>query len=732
MDDSKTRRLQANRLDWKKGIVALAGTAYWASLLGQVAWSVFGWLEGQKKRQDHGMELDGPWRMELDVTMKQCVRTVEKGFTELAATMLGSSPTPSMDVGVEHLCQMKFAPWAGWAVVLGVASMWWNPQLKHKLNGRRERMIGLGEYYKAQIMILVVRAVAWGSLQDSEKSGLDASMVAAAHLVVLAMTLVVFTISFFLVKLDNTPLVNWQMSPKPILRHPEAQQQLQTTTPAKQDYNTPSKLQSGFPINQLGVSPSRSAITEATPASTYYADTDDDDDAMDWAPSSNTLQPRFTNREIRTDRTSPSPFHGVLPPAPRPPAWNLRNPIRPTIPKALTDPNPFHHRSEVTTQGDTEQKKSSEMNMAPPRFFPPQDRNDETGLESLFNAAFSMHDEPQEVRRQLWPNGAAKTGQHLNETTGKVGLQAQYTQLPTIPHKANVVLLLLTAMVWLAWPLRFPYESGRLGNDAIENAALGMICLVSAISFVETLRNMSFYRKSLESYLYFIELLSALGIAWWRSVTPLSIESALADHEERRKHDITEFTFLISILTIESGICWYQSKMSDTFASISTEDDTFRQFRPKERTSPRIDTNQNENAMTTSFSSSDLTIPNHNFTTRPQAQTNPFTTSLPQTSLSTTSQQKRYTHSNNPTQGASKTPRAQRLASERARESISSSFLNLGLDSPRSSIGGTELSPSNSAMNAMGGFGGLSLGGASAGGEESPRLRSLRSGVRRR
>lgn len=64
---------------------------------------------------------------------------------------------------------------------LGLLSIWWNPRLKEKLRRENGRILGLQEFYKLQIIFLVVRTVSWAVLVRPQDYGLDARAAKAAH-----------------------------------------------------------------------------------------------------------------------------------------------------------------------------------------------------------------------------------------------------------------------------------------------------------------------------------------------------------------------------------------------------------------------------------------------------------------------------------------------------------------------------------------------------------------------
>jgi hypothetical protein len=60
-----------------------------------------------------------------------------------------------------------------------------------KVNGKGGRFIGLSEYYKGQLVVLVARCVFWALLKDPSASGLKSDLPAALHMFMIIFTIIV-------------------------------------------------------------------------------------------------------------------------------------------------------------------------------------------------------------------------------------------------------------------------------------------------------------------------------------------------------------------------------------------------------------------------------------------------------------------------------------------------------------------------------------------------------------
>lgn len=163
---SKSARQARNR-SWQSLLVYAGALGYWGSIGGQLAWNVLGALTAPSlPNQDTDVSMDP------SVHMLSCVRqTLDSGR-----------------IPVE--CVSDLAPSAGLALVAGSLSLWWNPRLRMKIEGRSGRFKGLAEYYQVQLIVMVVRCVFWSLLKDPSASGLEATLPSALH-----MFMILFTVS---------------------------------------------------------------------------------------------------------------------------------------------------------------------------------------------------------------------------------------------------------------------------------------------------------------------------------------------------------------------------------------------------------------------------------------------------------------------------------------------------------------------------------------------------------
>lgn len=88
-------------------------------------------------------------------------------------------------------CNDFFTSLAGWSLVLGLLSIWWNPMWVKKLKLIYGRPVNKMEYYELQLIFLFLRSVLWTLLTKPEVTGMETSPWKAAHALTMIMTVLV-------------------------------------------------------------------------------------------------------------------------------------------------------------------------------------------------------------------------------------------------------------------------------------------------------------------------------------------------------------------------------------------------------------------------------------------------------------------------------------------------------------------------------------------------------------
>ncbi|QSS51409.1 DUF2349 superfamily domain-containing protein [Histoplasma capsulatum var. duboisii H88] len=470
MEKSRASRhtRQANRWSWRSMIVFAGAVCFWASVAGQLAWNLMGTMVAG----------NAPQNLESDLSLRLVPFCVDRLWKH--QPLFGE-------------CSSVLTPVAALALSLAILSIWWNPKLRLKVDGRGGRLTGLGEYYKAQIVVLVIRFVAWACLQDPSITGLNPKIAPAIHGFMGIFTVISVIVSRRVIKNDTTPLISWKEDDKPLLpQKPREEHSTQLQLASSPDSQT-SFLNSQaslhrFPVNRL--SPATPTAPEPSIPPSPQTDIVDDADAMDWTPSQQSLQLSVAPKPI------PVQQQNKLPSAQKPPLGLPSPGAVQSILKALGHkPNPFHNgpvlQPKLSASKESKAASSLETIMAPPKFFPPSDFANDTGLESLFDKAFSIRDEPVDLQRQQW---AVRSKEHPGSSF----------------QILKWVLLAISVFIFLV------AEVFRWPRHSVETAILGISFLVAGFSLLESLMRPLTTGNAVNLILSIIELIVCIYLATYR------------------------------------------------------------------------------------------------------------------------------------------------------------------------------------------------------------------------
>ena len=94
----------------------------------------------------------------------------------------------------DEFCDDLLGTLIGWALVLGLLSIWWNPMWVKKMNIIYGRIAGGTEYYQLQGIFLGLRWAGWNFITQPEPFELEPQQWKALHAFMLLVTLLVSTI----------------------------------------------------------------------------------------------------------------------------------------------------------------------------------------------------------------------------------------------------------------------------------------------------------------------------------------------------------------------------------------------------------------------------------------------------------------------------------------------------------------------------------------------------------
>lgn len=156
---------QARNGSWRSPLVYVGALGYWTSVGGQLAWNAMGTLTSAATLED----LDTS--PEISPSLVYCVTQ-----TAQMRRLPGD-------------CSRDLAPAAGLALLAGTLSIWWNPKLRLKVEGKAGRFARLGEYYQVQLITLVARCVSWALLKDPSANKISPTLAPVLH-----MSMIIFTV----------------------------------------------------------------------------------------------------------------------------------------------------------------------------------------------------------------------------------------------------------------------------------------------------------------------------------------------------------------------------------------------------------------------------------------------------------------------------------------------------------------------------------------------------------
>ncbi|KAE8147285.1 Ima1 N-terminal domain-containing protein [Aspergillus avenaceus] len=479
MDRSKAGRAarHARRWNWRSLLVFTGAICYWASIAGQLSWDLWGALaDGSPLKSDEPL---------AQPSIISCVRQ-----------SLQNRRVPSP-------CSVDLSPYAGLSLIAGILSLWYNPKLRLKVEGRGGRFVGLGEYYQVQLIVMVVRCVFWALLRDPSSSGLQPNLPPTLHTFMFIFVFLAVLLSRRVVQYNTRPLVNWtENTPAATPARSREDTPVQTTA-GKQPFTTPSEsLQRSvprFPLEKLATprpAPNEPSIPTPPP----------EGDDMDWTPSAPSVQHDLTptvsvhQREQKSVLDGPLPFYGSLPAAPKPPSWNLRSqPAQRQKPiEQVVERNPFHRNPNQPSNSWAQNTNPSDNVFAPPKFFPMSDHAASTGLESLFDKTFTIKSPEDEDR-------GTRQSQQAKSTRPQPSVDL---------HRFFVFQFLRLGLLFAsltAWLLS-QYGHVSVRGDYIEVCSLGSASLIAGLALLEVLNHPIAQWNGMEILVYFAELVAAVHL----------------------------------------------------------------------------------------------------------------------------------------------------------------------------------------------------------------------------
>ncbi|KAI0442871.1 hypothetical protein F4803DRAFT_346390 [Xylaria telfairii] len=358
-----------------------------------------------------------------------------------------------------------------WAINLGMCSFPWNPLFKQSIRGFTVHILGFRQWYTYQLLVLLVRFIALSIAQYSKAQELPAMTQLSAQFAISLFMIHIYRTAKKAIYTDTAPLFR---QPTELTASPRAESNSRSATKDPDDLGsilddishssttwqdqvtrtsprhlTPLTPHLGSAISTSHMTKGFTQLSQEPPTVTHY------DDEMDWSPSAsqhrafgscNPYKVKNTNPRFSDAPTEPKPgpIWYKVPPAPTNPAQRLRNPCtRPIIREGPKEKNESFFQStgrQPLVFGSRSLENPVELNIAPPKFYAPQPKDDpRDGLSSMFAHSFSISPSPEDRGGRRMPR------------KGKVVLQKASDTAPNhiMTRIAELIALLAALCSWI-------------------------------------------------------------------------------------------------------------------------------------------------------------------------------------------------------------------------------------------------------------------------------------------
>ncbi|KAI1179840.1 hypothetical protein F4777DRAFT_532170 [Nemania sp. FL0916] len=321
-----------------------------------------------------------------------------------------------------------------WAIQIGVGSFPWNPRFPETIRGPRAGpILGYRRWYTYQLLVLAMRYAALRFAQSSMLQRLPAATQLIPLLMILGFTIYIYLTARKSLHSDSRPLFQRPERPNAGTQTQRYDRSVATDTgdlrgilddisnsiPAQQDQAAAVSPQSPTFLPPTAELQGQRGIGNSAMYSSMQplqeSDATHPSDEMDWSPSASQHRAFSSYNPYRVKNTNPrfsdtpiaqksGPIWYKVPPAPTNPAQRLRNPpMRPMIRESPKEKKENFFRPTTGRQpldfGMRSQEGNFELNMARPRFYAPEPKDDPRDtLSNLFATSFSLSPGPEDER----------------------------------------------------------------------------------------------------------------------------------------------------------------------------------------------------------------------------------------------------------------------------------------------------------------------------------------------
>ncbi|KAI1330700.1 hypothetical protein F5Y16DRAFT_362439 [Xylariaceae sp. FL0255] len=453
-----------------------------------------------------------------------------------------------------------------WAINLCLCSFPWNPRFKQSVRGFTAHILGFRQWYTYQLLILMMRLVCLSITQYSKSQVLPVASQLGVQVVIPLIMVHIYRVARQTIRTDTTPLFrqsaplrsssNLQADSKSAVKDPHdlgsvlddilhapvdkqthnghvsppSQRGRNPTTSTnprghqRRDRDSWNRGASNTTMGGLSLSDSFSTQGQNSVATQY-------EEEMDWSPSASQHRAFSSYNPYKIKNTNPrfsdtptedksGPIWYKVPPAPTNPAQRQRNPTRPIIRESPKEIKENFFQGTRTGRhvgfGSSSQDKTSGFDLAKPKFYAPEPKDDpRDGLSSMFANSFSLSPDPegeearvQHARRQVDGHKEPEVEALPNRTTTRV---------------VELVFLFAALCGWI-----FALSSGEhfARSGALASVCAGLIVSVRLAADLEVDRHtkeqgpLSIYRPSFAG-LALLQVVAVLFLMWsiWSGTT---------------------------------------------------------------------------------------------------------------------------------------------------------------------------------------------------------------------
>ncbi|KAL0941568.1 uncharacterized protein CTRU02_204331 [Colletotrichum truncatum] len=375
--------------------------------------------------------------------------------------------------------------WSLWANAL---SIWWNPKFAQVFRGFSRHILGLGQWYTFQGLIILTRFMAMNMTEmRGGRSGQGSAQMSLHGLMALLM-MAIYVLAQRSVRIDTTPLFQTTGTPASSPPRPQAERKEDDTKNmsnllddilAESGHTprippSPTSVGSNSPAlfkRELQHRTSNRSFRVSTPEPQTQQPQVHYSEEMDWSPTQSKHRafndfgpPKAPNQVFGQPPQGPnaSPFWYKVPPAPIAPAQRLRNGPKPLITKPVEKQSIFAtssmNASNAHAAADGDKEKLGDVAFAQPKFFAPSASNPSdprSSLADLLNSSFSLsQDDPDEGD----DNGGGFESRNMSAETANNGPSARTAGLRN-NRLLDVFTLATLLAAWLhATSASYPYS----------------------------------------------------------------------------------------------------------------------------------------------------------------------------------------------------------------------------------------------------------------------------------